>query len=285
MTEEAKKRKAEIKAFNDEMKRKAAEKKAQQEKEQSLEEYRDPVAYDAENAQNSSFMVDGPFYLSLAQQVGGTVLELGCGTGRITIPMAQAGIEMTGLDVVPQMLERARQKAGELSIRWVEGDVRTFQLEQSFNLICATGGVFNMLLTRADQEAMLQQVRKHLTPDGLFAIDVVVPQADWMVSHPEETHWDTYDTEDGRTIQLSGTEHYDPIRQIKHEVAYRRWTQPDGQPVTKISTFRFRYIFPQEMEALLHYNGYSIQNRYADGWFEPPNATSKNIFYVCKKTR
>ena len=251
----------------------------------NLEDYTDPIAYDAENAQNAQFATDGQFYLALARQVGGPVLELGCGTGRITILLAQQGIEITGLDLVPEMLERARQKAEGLSIRWVEGDVRSFQLEQQFRLICATGGVFNLLLTRSDQEGMLAQIREHLMPEGIFAIDVVVPRPEWMGNHAEEEPWDTYVTEDGREIHLSGTDHYDPIHQVKHEMAYRRWRGAEGQMVTKSASFAFRYIFPQEMETLLHYNGFSVQHRYADGKFEPPTTKSGNIFYVCQKNR
>ena len=249
-----------------------------------LQEYTDPAAYEAENAQNPYFEIDAPFYLKLAQQVNGTVLELGCGTGRITLLLARAGIEITGLDVVPEMLEYARQKAVDLPIRWVEGDVRSFHLDQKFDLICATGGVFNMLLTRSDQEAMLSQVRKHLAPNGIFAIDVVVPRPEWMTGNQEEEAWDSYDTEDGRKIHLSGTDHYDSIQQIKYEVANRRWQKADGHMITKTTTFGFRYIFPQEMQALLHYNGFTIQHLYADGTFEPPVAESDSIFYVCSKT-
>ena len=250
-----------------------------------LDDYIDPVIYDAENAQNESFETDGPFYLALAQRLGGTVLELGCGTGRITILLAQSGIDVTGLDIAPAMLQRALQKADGLPIRWVEGDVRSFQLDQQFDLICATGGVFNMLLTRTDQEAMLAQVRKHLTPKGIFAIDVVVPHPDWMSGNDSEALWDTYDTDDGRSIELFGTDHYDPLQQIKHEVVRRRWLTADGQEIVRSSSFAFRYIFPQEMEALLHYNGFSIQHRYADGKFEPPTSESQTIFYLCQKTR
>jgi SAM-dependent methyltransferase len=79
----------------------------------NLEDYEDPVIYDDEN---KDFEPDWPFYLSLAQQVSGSVLEMGCGTGRVTIPLAQKGIDMTGLDIVPGMLARAQEKAGDLPI-------------------------------------------------------------------------------------------------------------------------------------------------------------------------
>jgi SAM-dependent methyltransferase len=70
-------------------------------KHENLDEYVDPTFYDQEN---NEFEPDGPFYLALAQQFGGSVLDLGCGTGRVTIPLAQRGIDMTGLDLARQML-------------------------------------------------------------------------------------------------------------------------------------------------------------------------------------
>ena len=106
----------------------------------NLVEYSDPEIYDFEN---SDFEPDGPFILSIAQKLGGAVLELGCGTGRITIPLAQNGIEVVGLDLVPGMLEFAKHKAGGLPIQWVLADARTFQLNRKFRLIFESGSVFH----------------------------------------------------------------------------------------------------------------------------------------------
>src|SRR5512139_4057184 len=98
----------------------------------NLVEYADPALYDQENA---DFEPDGPFFLSLAQQTGGAVLELGCGTGRITIPFARQGITITGLDVLAPMLDFAKNKAPDLPIRWVQADARAFQLGRQFRFI------------------------------------------------------------------------------------------------------------------------------------------------------
>ena len=83
------------------------------------EEYDDPAEYDLENG------LDGPelpFYLSLAQETGGPVLDLACGTGFLTIPLAEAGLAVTGVDVAQNMLDHARRKAGALPIRWLHAD-------------------------------------------------------------------------------------------------------------------------------------------------------------------
>ncbi len=245
----------------------------------NLEDFDDPVIYDAEEA---DFEPDGPFYLALAEKIGGPVLELGCGTGRITIPLSQRGIEIVGLDLAPAMLGRAQQKAGSLPIRWVEADMRAFQLDPKFRLICATGGAFQLLLTRPDQEMALACVRQHLLSDGIFAIDVVVPQPSWLRSVEEEQEWDRVTDEQGREICVTGTEVYDAIGQVKHETVYRQWQTADGENVRRRVRFAFRHIFPQEMQALLHYNGFKLVACHGDANFGSVTAESRTLYYVCQ---
>src|SRR5690606_11831360 len=115
----------------------------------NLAEYGDPDRYDVETPR---FEPDGPFFLSLARRWGGPVLELGCGTGRLTIPLAQNGIDMTGLDVVPGMLAQARKKAQDAPVAWVEADARAFQLGRKFRLIFDNGAAFLHVLDRVDHE-------------------------------------------------------------------------------------------------------------------------------------
>ena len=245
----------------------------------NLEDYEDPVLYDLENREFEQGVL---FYQSLAQQVKGPVLELGCGTGRITIPLAQQGIDMTGLDIVPRMLARAREKAGDLPIEWIEADIRDFHLGKQFDLIYTAGNVFQHLVERLDQEKMLACVREHLSPDGLFVVDLGFPSHGSMVD-AEEQEWYTYEDEQGRTIKVTGTDHYDPVRQIKYETAYRRWVDGEGREVVKRARLALRFVFPQEMEALLHYNGFSIVNCYGDMERNPLTAKSEGMLYVCRR--
>ena len=98
------------------------------------------------------------------------MLELGCGTGRYTIPIAQQSIMITGLDIVPQMLAHAKNKSAELSIQWVEADARNFHLGKQFRLIFESGAMFCHLHKRTDYEALLTCVREHLEADGFFVV-------------------------------------------------------------------------------------------------------------------
>jgi SAM-dependent methyltransferase len=243
----------------------------------NLEDYQEPELYDLERGE---FEPDGPFFLALARKRGGPVLDLGCGAGRLTIPLAWQGIEMVGVDVVPGMLELARAKARDLAIRWVEADARDLQLPARFRLIFMAGCVFPHLLTRSDQEAALAGVREHLEPDGLFAFDLVNPRPDLLVDEHKQP-WYTYETPDGREIQVSGTQAYDYERQLRHESAYRCRRDGQGHELTRRARLSLRIFYPQEIETLLAHNGFRLLHRYGDWAGGPLDAESRSMIVVC----
>lgn len=254
----------------------------------NLEEFSDPANYDQEDASDTGLA----FYAALAQETGGPVLEIACGTGRVSIPIARSGYSVTGLDIVPAMLERARGKSIGLPIRWVEGDARTFDLGEQFHLIFLTGNAFQAFLTNADQEALLGRVRAHLSGEGLFAFETRNPllaqsriQEGLFVSLETREHeetWPSFIDISGREVRLSKTRVYDPVAQILHWTTYRRWFEGDREQ-TKITRIALRYTFPQELAALLHYNGFSIIRQYGDWDLEPLTAASPSIIVVCRK--
>lgn len=95
--------------------------------------------------------------------------------------------------------------------------------------------------------------------------------------------WFAYTTVDGRDVRVSGTEYYDPLRQVKVETAVRRWTGKNGETITREAPLALRYIYPQEMEMLLHYNGFTILNVYGHWDCTPLTVESRMMIYVCKK--
>ena len=247
---------------------------------ENLEEYADPVLY---NLENQDFEPDGLFILNLAKDLQGPVLEIGCGTGRVTIPLAQNGVVITGIEIVPAMLERAKLKAQGLPITWIAADARSIHLDRLFRLIFETGSVFHHMLTRSDQEAFLARVREHLDQEGKFVVSLFFPQADMLTDVENEKPWFSYENETGQEIRVSGTEFYDPIRQVKLETAYRRWVDVGGREIEHVAPLSLRYVFPQEMEALLHYNGFTVFERYG-GWDASLlTAASRLMVFVCGK--
>lgn len=254
----------------------------------NLEEFSDPINYDLADPSDTGVA----FYCALAQEAGGSVLELACGTGRVTIPIARLGFPVTGLDIVPGMVERARSKSVGLPVRWVEGDARTFDLGEQFHLIFLTGNAFQAFVTNAEQEALLQRVRAHLHGEGLFAFETrnpLLPNAKTraglfvtLETHNEEKDWPSFINANGYEVRVSTTQVYDHVAQIVHLTGYKRWHEGEEER-TMITRTALRYTFPQELAALLHYNGFTLTRQYGDWDLEPLTATSPSIISVCRK--
>ena len=125
---------------------------------------------------------DIAFFRSLAEQTGGPVLELGCGSGRVAIPLAEAGFDVVGIDRSTGMLARARAKAEAAGpevagrLRLVEGDMTTTRAGDGFGLVFAAFRVFMSILEPDEQLRTLRLVHEQLRPDGLLAIDVFDPR-------------------------------------------------------------------------------------------------------------
>ena len=254
----------------------------------NLEAFSDPVNYDREDPSDTGVA----FYSALAQEAGGSVLEIACGTGRVTIPIAKLGFPVTGLDIVPGMLERAKSKAAGLPIRWVEGDARTFDLGEHFRLIFLTGNAFQAFVTNAEQAALLQRVWAHLHDEGLFAFETRNPLFPntktreglfpLLETHTKEEDRYSFINANGHEVRESTTQVYDHVTQILHLTGYKRWHDGEAEH-TKMTRTALRYTFPQELIALLHYNGFIMLRQYGDWNEEPLTPTSPSIISVCRK--
>ena len=253
----------------------------------NLEEFSDPINYDMQDRSDTGVA----FYRALAQEAGGSVLEIACGTGRVTIPIAELGFPITGLDIVPGMLAQARSKSLGLPVQWVEADARTFDLHERFRLIFLTGNAFQAFVTNAEQEALLQRVWAHLDDEGLFAFETrnpLLPNTKTpagffaLETNTEEKGWPSFINANGYQVRVSTTQVYDHVAQVVHLTSYKRWHEGE-QEQTKIARTALRYTFPQELVALLHYNGFTILRQYGDWDLEPLSAVSPSIISVCRK--
>ena len=246
-----------------------------------LEGYRNPQAYDLEDA---GYVADRPLTEQLARALGSPLLDLACGTGTMAIYLAQQGYQVTGLDIIPEMIEWAAQKAASqgVSVEWVVADARAFHLQKLFPFIYMLGNAFQHFLTRADQESLFARVREHLRPDGcfLFVTRNPIPRNLFEARFAEPQ---TYTMDDGTQLIATEQQQYDPITQIQHYTFHNQWLHPDGQREEKTYHTALRYVFPQEMEALLFYNGFNIQACYGNWQQEPLTATSPYMIYVCQK--
>ena len=109
------------------------------------------------------------------------LLEIACGTGRVTLRLAEEGIEVTGLDAAPEMLEVAQKKsAGISNIHWILADMRTFELEKEFGGVIAPGHSFMFMTTPDDQVKCLEQIKRHLVDDGLLVLHLDNQNISWQ---------------------------------------------------------------------------------------------------------
>ncbi len=245
----------------------------------TLEEFRDPQTYDLE-----CDAIDEELTLleQWARTMGGPLLDLACGTGRTALPLAERGYVVTGVDLVPEMIARGREKAAarSVTVEWVVDDVRTFALQKRFRFAYMVGNAFQFFLTRPDQEALLARVRQHLDPEGCFVFETRNPSRQNLYEphHPEGR---TYTAPDGRQLTITEEQQYDPLTQIQHYTSYYHWLHPDGQRVEKSKRVALRYVFPQEIDALLYYNGFDIRARYGGWQSEPLTAASREMVFVC----
>ena len=247
-----------------------------------LEGYRDPQAYDLEEA---GYVADIPITEQCAREFGGPLLDIACGTGTMAIRLAAQGYTVTGIDIIPEMIAWAAQKATaqNVAVEFAVADARTFHLNQQFRFIYMLGNAFQHFLTRADQEALFARVREHLHSDGAFLFCTRNPSPrntdQARFSEPQ-----TSTAPDGTQLVSSETQRYDPLAQIQYYTFHSRWIMPEGQPQKEQTTYTaLRYVYPQEMEALLHYNGFRIRACYG-AWDQTPlTADSRNMIYLCQK--
>lgn len=247
----------------------------------SLEEFHDPETYDLEDA---GYEEDYLLTEQWARVLGGPLLDLGCGTGRMALRLAAQGYQVTGVDITPEMIARARQKAAAqaVSVEWVVADARAFHLQKRFPFIFMLENVFQFFPTREDQEGLFARVREHLTPEGCFLFETRNPSLLNRVKlrHSEPQH---YTTADGGHLVVTEEQYYDPITQIQHYTFHRTFLHPGGQQEVKTLRTALRYVYPQEMEALLFYNGLRIRTCYGSWRQEPLTATSPAMIYVCQQ--
>jgi SAM-dependent methyltransferase len=244
----------------------------------NLEEFQDPANYDIENG--SGKHPSEAFYAALAQEVGGSVLEIACGTGLATIPIARLGLDVTGADIARPMLDHARAKSRDLPIEWVEADARRMRLGKQFRFIFITGNAFQAFLAREDQEALLATVRAHLEPDGVFAFETRNPSGTDLSTFLDEHPWQEYTDAQGRRVRLTETQVYDAMTQVMHWTLYRRWMDADQQQ-PRVSRIACRFTYPQELRALLHYNGLRVIEQYGDWQRGQLTAASGTIISIC----
>jgi SAM-dependent methyltransferase len=243
-------------------------------------EYIDSRHYDAKMGSRGRFE-DIPFYIDKVKEYGEPILELACGTGRVTLPLAEKGISIMGLDLLDSMLKEARRKANEtgVKIEWIEGDMTDFNLNKKFNLILMPGCAFNGLMDLESVENCLTCVKKHLEPNAGFIFDAFNPNLNILVRDPSETYPNAkYQDPDGSGLVIvTESTRYDKASQnlnttLTYSIADK----------TVSNELILRIFFPQELDALLKYNGFNIKAKYGDFDQAPFTSESRRQILICQ---
>ena len=262
----------------------------------SREHYSDAALYDYEYRRRRA---DVGFYRELARKrlgASGRILELGAGSGRVTVALARAGYEVVAVDSSRAMLDKLCTRVAALPnavakrITVVEGDLRDFRLRpearglrpSTFPLAIAVFNVIEHLYTRVEVDACLRSVAAHLEPSGAFAFDVQLPDLAWLIRDPTKRWAKTRFTDPTtkRAMFYSTNHDYDPIGQI---ALIRLYYEPvDGKGPTNVVKLSQRKFFPAELEALVAHAGLRVTARYGDFAWRPLDESAESQVLVCE---
>lgn len=235
--------------------------------------YVDPTYYDYEYKDRTA---DVRWYCDQyaeATRAGGRVLELGVGTGRIALRAAKAGVGVVGLDLSATMLHHAAERLAALPkkardrVTLLQGDMRQFAFAERFPLVSCPFNAFQHMYTRDDAERCLAGVRAHLEPGGLFLFDVLMPDLEYLNRPAFKTYAGVRFKHPRHGCHFTYAEQtaFDVVSQLNQmRFLYERSDPAEPGPESYSVQLSHRYFFPQELEALLHYNGFRVLCHYGD---------------------
>jgi SAM-dependent methyltransferase len=237
---------------------------------------------------------DVQFYVDLARKRGGPVLEYGVGNGRIALPVARHGVAVVGIDHSPAMLAdlkaRLSREPADVRARVTahRGDMRSKRLRKRFPLVTCPFNAALHLYTRPDIERFLARVREHLAPGGTFVCDLSVPVFEDLLRDPARAYKAPRFKHPTTGDVVRYVEHfdYDRARQVLFVAMEFEPMGPSGsRDKAWMTPLAHRQFFPQEWEALLHYNGFEVEKVEGDFHGGPLDRTSDVMVWYARARR
>jgi SAM-dependent methyltransferase len=237
--------------------------------------------YDAQYAVIRDPSGDAVYYAGLAAQTGGPVLELGCGTGRVLLPIARTGLACTGVDPSAQMLRVLRSKQPPANLTLVQSSMQTLDLpERDFAFAYMAFRAFQHLLTVDDQLEALTRIRAHLQADGLLAFDVFEPILARIAVAEEPEQVQPAFEQDGRLIQRRVNVRRDHTTQV-NDVAFHYFEVESGRELG-IERVAMRWSYRYELEHLLVRAGF-VPLRWSSDYHGGPYVARGDIVVVARR--
>ena len=242
--------------------------------------------------QRDNLIVDIPFYLDYAKNYNGNILELGCGTGRVSIELAKAGHFVTGLDLSDSMLEIHNNKLEKLpketsqKINLIKGNMADFDIDNKFSLIISPFRAFQSLTNDIDINNSLKCIKKHLNKNGIFIINVFRPSKilDESWCSGENVQWETEDwilpDEKIHVVKKDYREKIDTINQIIYPKFIYEITDKNGNKENYTEYLELKYYYYNQLKTLLQNNEFKIFEEY--GWYDKsPIENGRELIIVC----
>jgi SAM-dependent methyltransferase len=241
--------------------------------------------YDQEH---DPFLDDLALYRGFAQHCGGRVLEAMCGSGRIAVPLARAGIRLTGVDSSPAMIARARERAAAAgvgaAIEWITADLRAFRSRRRFNLAFIALNSFQHLLDVADQQAALQCLHAVLRPGGTLILDLMQPDVAGLLARdglPSLQH--SRPLADGSLRQTFVVQCPDLATQRIHCTFLYDTVAADGLVRRTSDSFTLRWFHRFEIEHLLARCGFTVECLYGSYALDPWPHDDEQLIVVARR--
>lgn len=234
---------------------------------------------------------DVVFYLATAHSQGSPILELGCGTGRITIPLVQGGLAVVGIDRSLPMLQQMKKKGRELLSPWELKrlqcccmDMSDWAVQNHYAMIFSPYSSFTYLTKEEDRLRCLETVRSHLRSSGLFVLDCFIPHYDFLALPDNHLYADYHRAlEDGRFLERKKTVQKDLTAQLNTITRYYRVYESDGVMSRSITTQEtIRYFFHEELKLYLQANGFQIVGEYGGFEGQSYRYQCQTMVFICK---
>ena len=241
------------------------------------------------DADTAGYVEDFPVLHSYARRTGGALLELGCGTGRLLVPLAQAGYQVTGVDLSPAMLDIARAKTAAAGMRnrvtLIEGDYTGVSLPGTYRFAFIVMNTFMHLLTQDEQLSALRHWHAHLAPGGLLLIDVFQPDVVELAGLENRIELDKswIDPASGATVVKQVVRSVEQAEQIMHVLMMYDEIAADGLVRRTLVPFDLRYLWRFEAELLLEKAGYIVEDVYGDWEMGPLESGSERLILVARR--
>ena len=239
--------------------------------------YSDPNLYDA---LHKDYNADNDFIFSIAKKIGGPVLELAAGTGRLARGILDLGFEYTGIDINKKFIKVA-QKTHTQNAEFFCADMRNFRIKRKYKFIFIGFNSFLHLYSKKDAILCLQSVKKHMDNKGVFLLSIFIPDPSFLYRSKNRLYPASSIFEfNGDKCQFMEKNKYNPVTQVN---SLKWYLKKNDEIQDKEYCFDLRMYYPHEIDIIINEAGLIIKKKYGDYNFSSLNDDSSLQIYLCKK--